>query len=259
MTTTYRRGKKPASPPKLKLRDYLDTSALPPLPAGDFGHDGLVSGWGVLANDALGCCAISGPEHESMLWLAMAGKTGNFDDACTIANYSTITGYDPSQTQPDGSNPTDQGSDVQAVAEYRRTTGILDANGDRHQIAAYLALTPGNLTEALHAIHLFGTVGIGVNFPNQWMDATNAGQPWDFLPNPDYEGGHYIPAFAYRGGNLIVVTWGQEQILTPAGYAQCSDEAWVYLTQEDLVNSANIDEFNFAQLEADLPLLAQVH
>src|SRR5271154_6064970 len=42
--------------------------------------------------------------------------------------YSRITGYDPSQTQPDGSNPTDQGTSWTDALTYWLKNGIYGFN-----------------------------------------------------------------------------------------------------------------------------------
>src|SRR6516225_3885720 len=215
----YRLGKKPARDAvKLKLRDYLDLSKLP-TPPDDFGHEGLISDWQVLGNDTVGDCAIAGPMHAVMLWNAEANTAVNINTDCTIAVYSAITGYNPLDPY------SDRGSDVQEVASYWRDTGMADADGHLHTIDAYVALEPGNIEELKVAMFLFSGAGIGVRFPRQWMDAFNAGQVWDKLDAPELEGGHYIFGTGFHGGNINVVTWGQNQLLTPAGYEQLCDEA----------------------------------
>src|SRR5271165_1339972 len=115
----YKLGKLPAQhkPSNLKFANYVCPWQLPPLPA-QFGHERLVTDWGMLLNDQLGCCVISGGEHEHLLWNKEAGKTVTFDDKATVANYHAIGGYDPNN--PDS----DQGCDVQVAADYRRKTGL---------------------------------------------------------------------------------------------------------------------------------------
>jgi hypothetical protein len=164
-------GKLPARPDavKLKLANYIDTSVLPKPPA-EFGHERLVTQWGMLGNDNAGCCVWSGAGHEVMLWNREAGKTVNITTTSTLRNYSLVTGYDPNDPS------TDQGTDMQAAASYRLKTGLLDADGKRHKIGAYVALKPGDLTELWYATYLFDGVGIGVEFPpSGWMRSTRAG------------------------------------------------------------------------------------
>ncbi len=250
----YCLGKQPArNTVKLKLRDYLP-NGLPPLPSGDFGHASQVSDWQMLGNDTVGDCAVAGPFHGIMLWAAITGRTVNVNTSCTLAAYSKITGYDPSQYNPlTKSNPTDQGSNVEDVAEYWRTVGLTDAGGVNHKIDGYVALEPGNLDELYYAMYLFDAVGIGVNFPAEWMAAFNQGSTWERLPSYSVEGGHYILGTGRVSGYIDTITWGRQQLLSPAGYQQFNDETLCYFSRERLLSSGkDINGFDADQLTQDL-------
>lgn len=110
-----------------------------------------------------------------------------FTDANVLADYAAVTGFDPAK--PD----TDQGADMQEAAAYRRKTGIVDAQGDRHKIAAYLALEPGNLQHLFLASYLFGAVGIGLQLPASALLQTEQGLAWDVVADTTIAGGHYVP------------------------------------------------------------------
>lgn len=254
----YRLGKSPARPEavKLKLRDYITPNKLPDPPE-NFGHESLVADWGMLGNDTVGDCAIAGPFHALQLWNVEGQHPINVDTACTLAAYSAITGYNPdaynSFTQD---NPTDQGSDVQEVAEYWRTTGLKDASGKVHKIDAYLALEPKNLEQLYHALYLFDGVGIGIECPAEYQAAFAKGQAWDAITNPHIEGGHYILGVGKRANLINTVTWGRTQLMTAAGYQQFNDETFVYLNEEKLVNGKDLDGFNLDQLIADMADIA---
>jgi hypothetical protein len=243
-------GKTPARTDavKLKLAKYIDASALPKPPA-EFGHERLVTNWGMLGNDTAGCCVWAGAGHEVMLWNREAGKTANVTTTSTLRNYSLVTGYNPNDPS------TDQGTDMELAAKYRRATGLLDADGNRHKIGAYVALDPGDLDQLWYATYLFDGVGLGVEFPAQWMDAFNAGKPWDAVRHPKVEGGHYITQVAKRDGNGTIITWGQPTPLTPRGYQQFNDESLAYLTEEKLTNGKSLEGFDLATLRKDLALV----
>lgn len=165
-------GKKPASNQvKFKLSNFIDPSVFPKVPA-VFGHENSVVDWQVLANDSVGDCVIAGGAHETMLWNASCGKKVLFDDKAVLSDYSAITGYNPADPN------TDQGTDMKAAASYRRTTGLIDASGNRHKIAAYLAITPGDIKEHYIAMYLFGAIGIGILFPDYAMDQFSQGKAW---------------------------------------------------------------------------------
>src|SRR5258708_19194275 len=108
MMATLKLGKNQATRTRklVKFTDFLDTSALPPLPTGDFGHDSLVraSDWGMLGNDQYGNCVWAGADHEHMLWLAEAGvanPTKLFNADTALADYSAATGFNPNSPWTD--------------------------------------------------------------------------------------------------------------------------------------------------------------
>jgi hypothetical protein len=243
-------GKTAARPEamKFKLAQYIDRSILPTPPKA-FGHEGLVPSWGVLANDKFGCCVWAGAAHETMMFCREAGTMTAFSDDAVLSDYSAVTGFDPKD--PD----TDNGSDMKAAASYRRKTGIVDAAGKRHQIAAYLSINAGDLHEHLVALYLFGAVGVGIRFPSTAMDQFDRGKPWDVVRRSGVEGGHYIPLVAMRD-NPVCVTWGKLQQMTPTFFKKYNDESVAYVSHERLTNGRTLEGFDADQLAADLAALA---
>jgi hypothetical protein len=133
-------GKKPARPGAVtfKLTNYLLKSKLP-MPPKVFGHEDLIgANWEMLGNDHYGDCVWAGAAHETMLWNKEADRTITFSNESVLKDYSAVTGFN--KTDPNS----DQGIDVEVAASYRRKTGVLDAQGKRHKVIAYLALTTGN-------------------------------------------------------------------------------------------------------------------
>jgi hypothetical protein len=244
-------GKQPARPGAVtfKFSDFAAVSQMVAPPA-NFGHEKLIRRWGMGGNDVAGDCVFAGAKHEIMLWNAEVGKLVDISDATTLKNYSVFTGYDPSQTDPTtGENPTDQGTDVAQWLSYRRKVGFLDDHGQPHKIGAYIALEPGNADQLRYAAYYFDGVGIGVNFPQQWMDIfRQGGRTWPALRNPNYVGGHYITSVAFRDNRPVIVSWGAKVELTLGAYAQTSDEAYAYLTPEKLANGVDLQGFNYAKL-----------
>ena len=254
---TYRLGKKPARPGAVKLQfgDYLSTSTLSAPPA-TFGHDKIIGSWPMLANDTVGCCAISDGLHQHQLWCAETGKRIPLSDAVAIKNYSAVTGYNPKDPS------TDQGTDLAQLCSYRQHTGLIDGAGHRHKVGAYLALNPKDFQQLLYAIFYLDGVTIGVDFPSQWMTAFNAGNYlWDKLPHPNVEGGHAITGVAsVTPGSVRIVTWGTDLVnLTQAGYEQANDEAYVFISLDRLNNNGlDINGFDIVKLRADLAALQSV-
>lgn len=156
---TFKLGKLPARPGAVRfaLATYAPTLSAPP---GKFtSHQTLVLDWQMLANDRYGSCVFSGAGHETMLWNREASRAVPFTDSAVLSDYTAVTGFNPADPS------SDQGTDMAVAASYRRKTGVVDANGARHQVAAYLAITPGDKTALKQAIYRFSVVGIGIQFP----------------------------------------------------------------------------------------------
>lgn len=250
---TVKLGKKPARPGavRLKLSSYTDTAALPPLPV-SFGHDARVGAadWGMLANDRYGDCVWAGAAHETMLLVRETGRAVSFTDADVLGDYAAVTGFDPAR--PD----TDQGTDVVEAADYRRNIGVVDALGNRHKIAAYLALEPGNIQHLYQATYLFGVAGIGLQLPSSAIEQNKRGEIWRVVAGATIAGGHYVPLVGRQADGLHVVSWGALQVMTEAFLQQYCDEAIAYVSEECLVDRKNPEGFAYDDLIADLAALA---
>jgi hypothetical protein len=205
----------------------------------------------MFANDQFGDCVWAGAGHETQIWTAAGGKPATFTDAGLLKAYSAVTGFNKNDPN------SDQGTDMQEAASYRRKTGILDNHSRRHKIGAYVALTPGDVHQLYTAMWLFGAVGVGIEFPAFAMDQFDSRRPWDVSRrNTTIEGGHYIPAVAHHG-LISVVTWGREIGMTEAFYKHYCDEVVAYLSPEMLTAGKSLEGFNLAELQADLTAVAR--
>jgi hypothetical protein len=203
----------------------------------------------MLGNDQYGDCVWAGAAHETMLWNEEASHLVTFTEASVLSDYSAVTGFKPSDPN------TDKGTDMQVAASYRRKTGVLDGSNNRHAVAAYLAITPGNHEELQQAVYLFSAVGIGIEFPASAMAQFNAGKAWTVVSGAKIEGGHYIPALGYDSHYVYVVTWGKLIQMSWGFFTKYCDEAIAYVSTEMLTGGKSIEGFNAAQLEADLAQL----
>jgi hypothetical protein len=264
-----RYGKLPAtkSDKDLLFSRYRNPAVSLPTPPASFGYGSLIpkTSWGMFGNGPdpanpgiapCGDCAWAGPAHETMLVTkAATGTAAVFTAANIISDYSAGTGYDPAQAQSDGSNPTDQGSDVRAVLEYRRTTGIIDATGNRHKIGAYLKLDEKNMSQWVEALYLCGVIGIGIECPDYLDEAFSQGL-WDVRPgHHQIVGGHYICGVNRPGpGRIDPVTWGEQIGATEAFWLKYADEAWAILSPEFVSGATGKapNGFLLSDLQADL-------
>ena len=244
-------GKKPARPGAIRFRlgSYLNAAALPAVPE-VFGHESLMASWPMFANDKYGDCVWAGAAHETMLLKREAGRIVTFSDANVLADYAAVTGFDVNDPA------TDQGTDMQAAASYRRKIGIVDTQSQRHTIAAYLALEPGNVEHIYLAAYLFGAVGIGLRMPSSALAQSASRQTWDIVAGSPIEGGHYVPLLGRRAGGLVVVSWGAIQVMTVPFLRTYCDEAVAYVSRDCLLNQKSPEGFSYADLISDLEALA---
>ncbi|MFD8839740.1 hypothetical protein [Streptomyces griseofuscus] len=227
--STYPLGKLPAQParPQLKLSDVLRERLAAPPASCDWQSDSIR--WPMYANDRVGDCTCAGVGHlVNQLTFYGSGTEVTPTEAHVLGMYSAITGYTPS-------NPSsDTGAYCQDVLKYWRTTGL-----EGHKIVAYASLDVSNLTEVKQAIATFGTVYVGMNFPDSAMDQFNSSETWDVVRGARIEGGHCVIVGAYGSGNFGLVTWGAETEMTEKFWKKYVDEAWVVLDADGLTEAAS--------------------
>lgn len=251
----FKLGKRPArlGAVTFNFRDFFNPAALPTPPSA-FGHYGPAQPFGVLGNDQYADCVFAGAAHETMIWLREGGKLPpRFTTADVLDDYAAVTGFDPNK--PD----TDQGTDMQGAASYRRKTGIRDAFNRRHAIDSYVALKIGDVDELVLATYLTGAAGVGLELCSEAMDQFKVGNPWAVPATITPIGGHYVPCVGRNSaGDLLVVTWGRLHAMTGAFYARFSDEAFAYLSLE-MLNAQNLspEGFDADGLRAALSKLSQ--
>ena len=233
-------GKTSARPEAVKLKFSMvaNKRALPTPPL-IFGHYSRINNWGDLGNNTWGDCVWAGAAHEHMVWTKVgSGAPAQFLEANCLSDYAAVTGFGFSDS-------TDQGTDMKDAASYRRKTGVLDAQGNRRTIMAYMALTPGDYDEMLLAAYLFGAVGVGIKFPASAQEQFKAAEPWSVVPNSRLLGGHYIPVVGRNSkGNAVAVTWGRPQAITRDFYEMYNDETIAYFSPE-YVNASKLSPEGF--------------
>lgn len=249
----HKLGKQKAHPKQVKLAydRYRKAILLPKIPA-TFGHyDRLIGqNLGVLGNDHYGDCVQAGAAHIVMLWYAERNAPVRFTRDNVLLDYSVSTGFVPNKPE------TDVGTDMSLFASYWRHNGILDGDGRKHRLAAYLRLDVNGLTEINEAAYFFGAVGIGVQLPETAQDQFNAGVPWDYIRGSNNAGGHFVPLVGFDGTYYYVVTWGRVHPVTPAFLRAYLDEALAYLSDDQVAGGLSIDGFDMGQLQTDLDIIS---
>lgn len=251
----HKLGKKPKVTDRfdrtLQLGKYLLKGALPAPPKQE---DWLskIPEIPMYCNDKLGCCVISAMAHMLDQWSFLTtGKIFNFSDQQIIGVYSAITGYNPNAPlNPDGSNPTDQGTDWLTALNYWRQTGFCGL-----KIEGFAEFSPQSPTEFEQSISLFGNTAIGVELPI----AVQGADSWKAPPNQDGDwasgswGGHGIPSGAYKPGIEEVETWGGKLWMSDAfAHAYISEQYVVFFPGWVGAKGESPSGIDLAQLKADL-------
>jgi hypothetical protein len=235
---------------RFKLGDYLD---LDPITVPHvFGFISNTIEWGMLGNDQAGCCVVSGAAHEHMCWTrATAKKVAPFEDMDVLNTYTSVTGWDG-----EGGDESDTGLDPVSFAEYRRTTGIRDSHGGIHRVRAYAEIAGPNIDNVIKAAYVFGAVGLGVKLPQSAEMQFDSAVPWTPVQHSGIMGGHYVPLLGRNShGNLVIVTWGRLQAITPEWFERYCDIAVAYITDDFIAGGHSPRGFDEARLERDLKQL----
>ncbi len=226
----YKLGKHPPviDSRTLKFGNYL-TSALPAPPASvDYG--GKVQSFPMYYNDEYGDCTCAAAGHMIQSWTANAGSEITPPKATVLKFYEHFVGTPP---------PSDAGCDMLSVLKYWRSAGL-----DAHKVTGFAALDLKNKAQAEAAIFLTGSIYIGVALPNFTTTGDMMKTPWvvpaggpvgDAAPNQ--ANGHCIPAVAYDGTGLTVVTWGETKSMSWEFYDAYADEAFCAVVSEDFINT----------------------
>lgn len=234
-----------------------------PTPPDRFGH-GLMyghEGWGMLGNgpDATvgqnfmgaGCCVLSDAGHATMLTNRLAGRDITITGRNTIDDYSAVTGY------VIGDDATDNGTEIREALKYRQKVGVVDAQGRRHKIGAYLKIDPKDWDLLMQAVFIFSAVSIGFNFPDSAWDQFDKHEPWDVVSGWQFLGGHDVLMTGRSSKNVGgCVSWGRRVGLTREFYEATNEETWAIVFPEQLRAGKTQHGYTLAGLNEALTALA---
>jgi len=188
----------------------------------------------ILANDMVGDCVIAAAMHFAQNETAnITGHALTPNRELTLQTYSAITGYDPAQTDANGDNPTDQGTDFESqLFPYWRDHGIplVDENGNEflHKILGFAGLDLGSVAQQRYANFTFGGVLWGINCPSSAEQDTSN---WVVTPGATIVGGHGVNQTGQGrdGGHLN--SWGLSIPFQWDFMRTYADEAYVVVTE----------------------------
>ena len=223
---------------------YTPEGATPPPASVDYSAKAAAAIAQMYLNDQLGDCVIAGKMHQLGIW--SGNETGVpvlATDAEVKKQYRAICG------------PGDNGCNITDVLDYFKSSG-LTAGGATYKIDGYVSVDWTNKTLVQAAIFLFGSLTVGLNLPNDWLNTADGGI-WDVTDSP-IVGGHDVCAVGYDDTGVTICTWGGKRTITWAAFA---DRRWVeelyaqlaplWYENADLAPSG----FDAEALEADLAAL----
>lgn len=233
--STLRLGKKPAVRPHgLKDLAVYATGPLPAPPA--VSPVPQVAQWGMMDNDRLGCCTISGAGHVIVAANTEVGESDPIPSDPEIqSQYFAITGG------------ADEGCVEADVLQLWHQSGLFGDN----RIAGYAPVNPADLVGLHQAIAFYGSAYIGVALPQSAMDQFQAGQDWTVVPGSPIEGGHCIVLVGYNQQTVQAVTWGAVVNISYPWIARYMDEAWCVIPQA-FAEAGRGPSLDLAALQADL-------
>jgi hypothetical protein len=209
-------------------------------------------------NDTEGDCVIAGMAHIAGVLLGnRSGFPLIFDSTEINALYGAIGGYDPSQTQPDGSNPTDNGCDEETALNYWHNQGLFDG---QYKIAGSISVNGRDPGEVRTALWLFENLFFGIELPDAWTKQLPAasGFTWDAAGAADPANGHCVIGAGYNPSGIVIDTWGMLGTLTNAAIAEYAipenGGALYTVVSFDAINRATQkapNGFDWSQLIAD--------
>jgi hypothetical protein len=217
------------------------------------------AGWGMDGNDQWGDCTCASSAHQKMVRTANAGKIVIPSMTNVMYLYAVMNGYTGSATNLAAieayATANDNGADELTLEQYLEHTGWMG-----NKLTGFANLDVTQLDELKWGQIIFGATRLGVNLPTTAMDQFNAGQPWDYVPGAQLDGGHDVPIVKYDADYVYVVTWGQLQPVTYAFMAAQYDDGTPYVEEahceldaEWLEKSGTApDGLDLAQLTADL-------
>jgi hypothetical protein len=210
-----------------------------------------VGDWSALGNDVAGCCVEAMAGHAVQQFASYADRVVVPTAAESLALYSEITGYDPT-------NPaSDQGTVVLGpggLIQHWLTKGVV-FGGQRTFATGFAQVRVDDMTMLRQAVHFFGGVGLGLDLPDSVIEDADVPYMWDDAAGPT-AGGHEVWLCGYdtsASGEAYwdFVSWGERYRMSEAFLLATAREA-VCVYDPDSLNARglNADDFDATQLFA---------
>ena len=237
-------------PPVLPTRGLLKSVLAPSLPPAAYDVDanlprGNVPPMMMDGNSDVGDCVLAA--QGKFLRRALAAEYGTL---IAVQEQEIVTAY---FLETGGA---DTGLNIEdSLANWMQAGWV--GGGQLRKCAAYARVDATNATEVKQAVSRLGGAIIGINLPQGWVDANDAGQVWDVPPaDATIVGGHAMYVVAYDADGVTVETWGQRQVLTWPAFAWCAADAnqgeCVAVVRQDDAGVTPLDGDSLAVLQGEL-------
>lgn len=234
----------PKRAPALKLGPIL-TGRVPTHPTSE-DYLSKLANWQMLGNDQYGdCVAVTWANVRRL----MSAELGGHETYPTLQQVEALY-----KTQNPNFPRDDNGMDIQTCLEYLVNTG----GPDGVKAVAFAQVDYTNLDEVKAALAIFGYVWTGINVQTANMQQFQNGQPWDYSPRSQIEGGHSIVSGGYLGqtkNDVRFITWAAETAFTDNFWSHLVEEAWVVIWPEHLGSAAFLQGVDLSALAADYQAL----
>ena len=224
----------------LQLACYW-TPALPDPPVACDWTKGI-SSWGMMLNDSLGCCTISGAVHLDQVGAAIVDEPWTYPGDEKVRNvYFGLTGG------------ADTGLQLPQVLDPWHRTGLFgnDANG------GFAAVHPKNNTMVKQTIWIFGAAYIAVSLPQtaQEQFRPDGSGVWELTHTSadyDIEGGHCVTPNGYSAEGVRAYTWGSTVLITWEWWHTYVSQCYAVVPRGFVEKGGDGRGFNIAAIERDL-------
>lgn len=230
----------------LTFEHFLGAEPLVPNPSSKRAWEYVIadSAWGMFDNDRIGNCTCASKAHIIMAVTANQGSLFTPTVEQVDALYSAVTGYDPSQTQENGYNPTDNGAVMTDVYDYIYKNGFAG-----RKLLGWVKIDHTNRIHFEQCVELFGACDTGVQLPNSAMQQFNADQNWDIVADDGgIDGGHCVPYLGYGSLGETCITWAHRQPCGIPWFQKYCDEAYG-LIWEDWFDTTDVAPNHFKKDE----------
>ncbi len=211
---------------------------------------------GALGNDRVGNCAFAGIYHrlQVVTWaLFRIFLTPDQLQPLAYAFYETF-GYDPSQTDAQGNNPTDTGGNMDQIAEFLINGGLELVDGTRDKFLAAFEVDPQNDADLSFCGKECLGIGFGVVVTDTVMPADGSAPPtvWTSRPGEKQLGGH----FTFQGSRTVAgdwgfISWGLKYLSDPS-FNTNRVQAVAYVSADALKNGQTVCGLNEQQWLAEM-------